>query len=614
MIQVLIVPKQFGTYADTFLLLGLALLAERVQFLLHGKETIHLYDRGSYYQIELQLPLEPNAIAALDYWHCFPPVKGAKTDISSIPLELVNLFDSKKETEDRKRYQEYLYERKKQKLELEDDVAPADPRTQNGVILTSMRHDRNHNGLWLDAWNLRESFGALIVVILQVFSATNTIEISAAIDRISKDFKQLVNTNFPSPASAIKLYMPTAILGVDRLKADSNEIPSSSKKMNWAILWLIAYGFFEFGLSERVKITEGSFDWRVVALEPKDISLWKYRNVLIELRVKNPPSGAFGIARFDAETVLKFCQKQLRYHLVEEPKANDNRTVRRTRGRSVHEFVSGFSGTHFNSKGQVYGVKEVFSLGLPDWIRPINLNDKKAYQNLLKEHLAVVRSLSVEEGQSELLSAYRDFITSSEIAHFFRFQVSYADYIVKRLADSRAKYPPKQFSHVVLTLMVTSMTRKDDLDLTKIINDPGFLRVARAINSATVYAEKIKTQKGEVKLDWDRTYGLAQRLGNSAASKKEFVAELMAFLASYEDENLRISAIKGKQLKRIWTRKEDLDRIIALIDNYSPSLVANLLIAYGYAKWYKPLADEPNDTPVDVDEAEDNTEVLTQGE
>jgi len=613
LIQVLTVPKFFGTYADTFLLLGLALLAERVQSLLHHKETIYLHDRGSYYQIELQFSLNPSAIAALDYWDCFQPVKGKKTDISNLPVE-ITVFDTVKETEDRKRYQQYLFQSKKQKLELEDDVPSADPRTQNSVILISMRHDRNHNGLWLDAWNLQESFGTLIAVILQAFSATDTLQISAAIERISKDFEQLVNTTFPSPASAVKLYMPTAILGVDRLKADSNEIPSSSKKMNWAILWLIAYGFFEFGLSERVKIAEGSFDWRVVALEPKDISLWDYRDVLRKLRVENPPSGAFGIARFDAETVLKFCQKQLRYHPVKELKENYPQTARQMRGRSIREFASGFSGTHFNSKGQVYGVKELFSLGLPDWIKPNSSDDIKAYQNLLKEHLAVVRSLSVEEGQSELLSAYRDFITSSDRDRFFRFQVSYADYVVKRLADSRTKYPPKQFSHFGLTLMVTSMTKKDDLDLSKIINDPGFLRVARAINSATVYADTIKTKKGEVQLDWGRTYGLAQRLVNSAASKKEFVAELMAFLASYEDENLRISASKGKQLKRIWTRKEDLDRIIALIDNYPPSLIANLLIAYGYAKWYKPLADEPSDTPIDVDEAEDNTEVLTQGE
>ncbi|MDS1235898.1 hypothetical protein, partial [Escherichia coli] len=136
---------------------------------------------GSYYQIELQFSLNPSVIAALDYWHCYQPVKGEKTDISNIPLDPEDLFDTKKEIEDRKRF----FQSNKENSELEVD-AP-DPRTQNGVILTSMRHDRNHNGLWLDAWNLRESFGALIAVILKAFSATDTIEIKAAIDRISKD-------------------------------------------------------------------------------------------------------------------------------------------------------------------------------------------------------------------------------------------------------------------------------------------------------------------------------------------------------------------------------------------------------------------------------------------
>ena len=51
-----------------------------------------------------------------------------------------------------------------------------------------------------------------------------------------------------------------------------------------------------------------------------------------------------------------------------------------------------------------------------------------------------------------------------------------------------------------------------------------------------------------------------------------------------KDEELR----KQGKPRRIWTTKDDLDRLIHLIDNFGSSLVANLLIAYGYAKgWGK---------------------------
>jgi hypothetical protein len=108
-------------------------------------------------------------------------------------------------------------------------------------------------------------------------------------------------------------------------------------------------------------------------------------------------------------------------------------------GKSVNQFVSNFAGTHFGSKEQVYGVKEVFSLGLPAWIHPRNQDELYEYHNTIQEHLRVVRSLSIDEGNSELLAAYRDFITGNDLYQFFRFQVSYADYVTKKLADGNSR-------------------------------------------------------------------------------------------------------------------------------------------------------------------------------
>ena len=237
------------------------------------------------------------------------------------------------------------------------------------------------------------------------------------------------------------------------------------------------------------------------------------------------------------------------------------------------------------SKGQVYGVKEVFSLGLPGWISPKTSEELADYHNILTEHLLIVSTLSAEEGHSELLAAYRDFIASTSLENFFHFQVGYADYVVKRLADAKAK-PPRLFSLNGLNLMVKNFNHRQndkELTLTDITEDPGFLRIAKAINSATVYA-------GKDEHGWDRIYGLAQRLSSQAGSKKDFIIELSIFLASYENENLRIDEELKKKSKprRIWTTKDDLDGIINLIENHGSSLVANLLIAYGYAKgWGK---------------------------
>ncbi|HAG79688.1 MAG TPA: hypothetical protein DCL61_00655, partial [Cyanobacteria bacterium UBA12227] len=250
--------------------------------------------------------------------------------------------------------------------------------------------------------------------------------------------------------------------------------------------------------------------------------------------------------------------------------------------KPINHFVSGFTGTHFGQKGQVYGVKELFNLGLPGWIQPTNSNELVDYHLVLNEHLAVISSLSTEEGHSELLAAYRDFITSNTIRKFFPFQVSYADYVIKRLADSKAR-PPRLLSVFGLNLM----TKKE---FSQITQDPSFLRIAKAINQATVFAGKVQTKKGLIELDWQRNYGLAQQLSSQSGSKKDFISAITDFLAKYEHENLRLSErLHGteKRLMRVWPTKEDLDRLIELVEEFDTVLVANLLIAYGYAKWTK---------------------------
>lgn len=574
MVNALYVPKRYGNYADTFMMLGLALLAEYALGEVRVKKQITLIDEGCQYRLEFKNEVDVEAIASsVTYTDLFKPVKGAKTNVSNLPEE-TEFFDTVKASEERKSYRQYLYEGGK-KLDLGDDAPePPDARTQNGVILTSMRHDRNHNGLWQGAWELKDNFGVLVACIFQAFSRQDCFIGQSSSEIVAELFKQKTKDNLPSPASAVKLFMPTSVQGVNRIKADNNK--TDSQKNDWLDLWLIAAGLFEFGLSERVKVAENTYDWRVVALNPKEITLYDYRTVLDELRKRDPPGGGHGIARFDAELVLKFCRDLLNYHSARANQQQEKtRKSRFSRQRSVRDDVSGFSGTHFGSKGQVYGVKEVFSLGLPDWIKePENREEIKQYLYVVLEHLSVIQSLS--ENETEILAAYRDFITG-DWRKFFSFQILYAGYIVRRLADS--KYVAL-FSIGGLNLM-TRQFKKDNQDwsITEITENEGFKHIAQAINSATVYAGK--NEKG-----WERIYGLAQRLGSQTASKKDFISEIMAFLASYENENLRIDeGLREKNKpRRIWTTKQDLDELIRLIDKFDSNLVGNLLIAYGYAQ------------------------------
>ncbi len=597
MTQQLFVTKKYGTYADAFLMLGLAQLVEYALGQTNQKSAIQLLDQGTRYCLQLKETINLELVAKLKYTDSFPPVKGQKTDISKITQE-TEYFDTVERNNDRKLYREYVFQQKGKVEFNEDAPKPPHASTQNGVILTSMRHDRNHNDLWQSGFQIKDYYGALLVSLLTAFSQ----EIENVNELVNELFTQATGHKLPEIASAVKIYLPTSVQGVNRIKADGNKV--DSQKADWLSLWLIAGGLFTFGISERVKIAERVYDWRVVVLEPQDIQLRKYREVLDKLRKFNPPSGGHGIARFDAELILRFCQQLLNHHQAQADAEPDEFDI----WQPINHFVSKFIGTHFGSKGQVYGVKEVFSLGLPGWINPRNSEELTDYQSIITEHLSIVSTLSAEEGHGELLAAYRDFITGTNLENFFRFQVIYADYVVKRLADPKAR-PPRLFSLNGLNLMVKNFNYRQndqDLKLTDITEDPGFLRIAKAINSATVYA-------GKDEHGWDRIYGLAQRLSSQAGSKKDFIIELSAFLASYENENLRIDEELKKKNKhrRIWTTKDDLDRIIYLIETFGSSLVANLLIAYGYAKgWGKKEAGKTDAN----DESETQIDHIEEGE
>ncbi len=580
MIKSLFVGKKFGSYADTFLMLGLALLAEYAINKTQQSTPIQLTDEGTRYRIQFKKPVNLEPIAKLSYTNPFPPVCGKKTDRSKLPPE-TPIFDVVEQTEIRKLYREYLYQNHGKVETGEDTPKPPHPSTQNGAILTSMRHDKNHNELWLYGWEQRDNYGVLVASIFKAFSQEKPSTVETETEQVANLFKQATGCQLPTLASAVKVYFPTAVQGVSRVKADGNKF--DPQKADWLSLWLIANGLFTFGISERVKISDRTFDWRVTTLEPKDISLTKYREVLNHLRQYNPPGGGHGIARFDAELVLRFCQSLLDYHQAQaSAQSEDEFDI----WESVNHFVSRFTGTHFGQKGQVYGVKEVFTLGLPGWISPSNSSELIDYHLVLNEHLAVIISLSTEEKQnnSELLAAYRDFITGNNLRKFFPFQVSYAEYVLKRLADTKAR-PPRLFSVSGLNLMT-----KKEQSFTQITKDPSFLRIAKAINQATVFAGKVQTKKGLIELDWQRNYGLAQQLSSQSGSKKDFISAVTDFLAKYEHENLRLSEQlqkDKKRLMRVWPTKDDLDRLIELVEDFDTVLVANLLIAYGYAKWTK---------------------------
>ena len=109
MIDRLFIPKNFNSYADTFLMLGLAYLVQPALKATKQKTKIQLIDKGTAYIIQFKKPVNLESITKLTYSNPFPPVKGKNTDISKIPAE-VEPLDTVKEGQLRKLYRDFQYQ------------------------------------------------------------------------------------------------------------------------------------------------------------------------------------------------------------------------------------------------------------------------------------------------------------------------------------------------------------------------------------------------------------------------------------------------------------------------------------------------------------------------
>ncbi|HID34815.1 MAG TPA: hypothetical protein EYP25_09675 [Anaerolineae bacterium] len=117
--------------------------------------------------------------------------------------------------------------------------------------------------------------------------------------------------------------------------------------------------------------------------------------------------------------------------------------------------------------------------------------------------------------------------------------------------------------------------------LSPILQSQGFRNIAEAIRRSTVIPQYIGRQQSQ----YDIRYGLGQELKRKAQYPDEFIQALAEFMQSYNEENARVyERTKGKGIRRKAITTQDIEEILALVDEYGSRTVANLLIAFGYAR------------------------------
>jgi hypothetical protein len=223
---------------------------------------------------------------------------------------------------------------------------------------------------------------------------------------------------------------------------------------------------------------------------------------------------------------------------------------------------------------------------LPGWVRVTTPEEVDQALTILSEHERIVRQF--DESHSDdvnLLLSYRDFISSSDLWPFFDFTTAYCGYIIGQRERTNGR--ARQFSTDNLRRLIVSAEPK----LSKILDTPGFQNIAYAIRRSTVLAQHFKKQ-GDRR--YSVRYGLNQELARKANYPNDFVTALSQFVHTYNAENAQVMEKRSGPYRRS-IQTNDVEDIVALVDEFGSALICQLLLAYGYARVPRPEQDDETD-------------------
>ncbi|HRL14589.1 MAG TPA: hypothetical protein PKX07_22085, partial [Aggregatilineales bacterium] len=169
---------------------------------------------------------------------------------------------------------------------------------------------------------------------------------------------------------------------------------------------------------------------------------------------------------------------------------------------------------------------------------------------------------------------------------WIEFAIGYSQHRFKKLPDA-TWMPFLTDSVFAITLHNTQQedsSMQDKKDYRPILENSGFQSIANAINSCTVYLRYVKDVKKQ-NVAFKVRHGLGDDLRRNAHNPDQFIADLSEFVHDYSQESASVQANTGET--RPFVTANDLFEVTGLVAEYGSRVVANLLVAAGYASRYE---------------------------
>jgi hypothetical protein len=379
--------------------------------------------------------------------------------------------------------------------------------------------------------------------------------------------------------SAVSIVSPTTAQG-SYTDSGARGVNTGTPDIFWLDLYLAFAGYMTVGMPYRI----GS-DVVLYYPLPRQIGYDQVRDIMTTYRDSGAArhlydiSGVLPRAKADALSQIIFYQEMVEHH---------RKQANRRRINAIDALVGYF---YKDISAQIPFDETTFAL--PGWL-PLQADAEQLLQakEVLEQHKKIIEAVRGEYAEElAILGHYRRFITLGDPDDWVAFAISYSQHRFSKLPD--APWMPFLASSVFeITLHNAHQeitTMQDKKDYRPILDTPGFQHIANAINACTVYLRYIKDVKKQ-STAFKVRHGLGDDLRRNAHNPDQFIADLSDFIHDYSQESASVQANTGES--RSFVTQDDLYEVVALINIYGSRVVANLLVAAGYASRFERKSDD----------------------
>lgn len=570
------IDKSNQTFSDELVPFGwMRVLAD-----LHQRQqtysAVTLRDDGMYYRIICASPVQPETIEELrdqPIWFGDAPVITTVKNADKLPSDIP---DTRFVSYEREREQVNLFYAAREKAQDKNSQFPEPHRHWDIFRAINPAALPGYNGLLTDFWKARAALPEIIELLLGLFSQTPN-----DIDGAAQAWKQIdshYGFGIGAWTTCQQIYNPEQGKGQNRVKA--NGLSIGNLDGFWLIEWLKLIGFYEAALTRQVR---GAKDRKTFVVVPRELTFAD--NSAILQRFSSTMRYAETSTRFDILAAIRYVQTALDY--FNEPE----RRHRLLAARSVSKkLVGGFHTAFYKDLGNAVATMNASFIALPGWVEITSPDGVRVFKDMLGELEKLVTQFDESHSDAfNLLQSLRDFVSGDDLTPFFRFTNAFPTYYMGKREQGK-------YAYALSTDFIERLIMSTEKSLSEILENPGFQNVAYAIRQSTVTAQYRKKQ-GERK--YDVRYGLGQELARKARYEGEFVAALGDFLFKYNAENAQVMETRSGPYRRS-VKTTDIDEIVQLIDRFGSQTVANLLIAYGYARVPHDDSDDTTNTQEEI--------------